>query len=101
MNQTLDIDIATTWSNMVPKVLELAKDADVTGLQQFLDTYTYDVVSDGKYTYRWLGHLLYSFIFITLGYRNILALCCLVYMAPDVRSKVDHTKVVTLLEVSY
>ncbi len=48
MNKTLDTDIATTWSNMVPKVLKLAKDTEVTGLQQFLETYTYDVVSDGK-----------------------------------------------------
>ena len=40
------------------------------------------------------------YIILFTGYRSILALCSLVYLIPDVRTKVDHNKVAILIEVS-
>ena len=85
------------WDSLVPKILDLAQSGDNTGLAQFLDAHTYNEVSDGK-LYRATCMLdLHAVHFV--DFRNLLALGCLLYMAPDVRTKTDHTKVVTLLEV--
>ena len=39
-------------------------------------------------------------ISIDLGFKSILAMCVLALMVPDARCKYDHTKVITLLNVS-
>ena len=44
----METDLVGIWDRMVPKVLDLARDEDVTGLQRFLNAYTHDEVSDSK-----------------------------------------------------
>ena len=42
-------ELVEIWNSLVPKVLDLASDNDTTGLPRFLDAYSYQEVSQGKY----------------------------------------------------
>lgn len=48
LDQSIEKDFITAWKDMVPKILKLSEDYECTGLQQFLDLYSRDNVSDGK-----------------------------------------------------
>ena len=47
------------------------------------------------------GKLILRVILIIADYRSFLALGCLAYMIPDVRTKTDYMKVFTFLEVLF
>lgn len=42
--------IMDSWNNFVPKILDMCTDSDSPGLQHFLDLYSLDEVSDGKWS---------------------------------------------------
>ena len=114
MERELQEDFVETWYNLVPKIIGLAEDNEAA---EFLSAYTTcDEVSDGNnlcvakenrvlimcmhitHTHTHTPHC--SFSCLSADYRSFLALGCLLYMAPDVRTKTDHTKVMTLLKVT-
>lgn len=48
MERDLRNEFIETWDNLVPKVLDLAKDSEIAGLSQFLTAHGCGEVSDGK-----------------------------------------------------
>ena len=47
MERNCEVEFTATWNSIVPKILELAKVESVPKLQQFLDVYLHDDISDG------------------------------------------------------
>ena len=50
MEKDMNEAIMDSWNNFVPKILDMCTDSDSPGLQHFLDLYSLDEVSDGKWS---------------------------------------------------
>ena len=91
--------IREVWIELVPKVIGIAEEESDNGTIEELISTAPEVISDGKLLVRSLGILLYTDDLFAYA-KSIHALILLYHLMPDVKTSVNHQRIVCMVPVS-